>query len=343
MPEGVCPKCLAYYRNCNHRNFQGFKDYLCEKSDVFFLVCNQCAHHTTAQDWARKNFNPSRGKKLLSGIRANIPNYSATINSIRAKQQCTDSRTKFSVTKNPNHETTTIEETLNNEDVALVPTVLVNGIQIRKDCCPYEVIRIKVGSTYLPVAIIYDIEAQMSLCNYETGPLLISTKPATFSTVNSTRGKLRTTHTLGLSDRFQIDAVPIPDLRLNLQSMEIPEEWRHLEDEIADQDTSGVYAQILVGADKATIFPHCELNKYEKPVQVGSCRLMRSHLTNRLIMSRAYEVHEDSEDTTRDTSQFNHIRPNTSGDDVLTNSMNTLARSGIDPANIKQESKLTIQ
>ena len=85
LPKGVCPKCLSYYMNCDHRQFRGFEDYLCKKNDVNFLVCNQCIHHTTVQNWVRKNFNPSRGKKILGGIRANVPNYHATINSIRVK------------------------------------------------------------------------------------------------------------------------------------------------------------------------------------------------------------------------------------------------------------------
>ena len=275
------------------------------------MFCNQCAHHTTAQDWAKKNFNPSEGKKLLSGIRTHVPNYHATINSVQVKKQPIDSKTWNRTSEAPSHGIADIEEISSNEDVAFVQSVLVNDIQIGKACCPYEVIRVKVGSSYFPVAVIYDTGAQLSLCNYETGPLLISTKPAdkrvTISTVNSTKAKLRSIHTLEFSERFQIDAVLIPDLRLNLQSMEIPEEWRHLEDEFADQDTFDVHAQILIGADKATVFPYCELNKYEKPVQVRSCRLMRSHLTNKLIMFGACETHEKSRNTTGDVSQVNLI------------------------------------
>ena len=69
-------------------------------------------------------------------------------------------------------------------------------------------------------------------------------------------------------------------------------------------------------------------------MQVGSCRLMRSHLTNKLIMFGACETHEDLEDTTGDAFQVNHIRANASSDDALTNSMNTLAISDLDPTSI---------
>ena len=119
--------------------------------------------------------------------------------------------------------------------------------------------------------------------------------------------------------------------------MEIPEEGSHLEDEFADQDTFDVHAQILIGADKATVFPYCELNKYDKPVQVRSCRLMRSHLTNKLIMFGACETHEKSRNTTGEVSQVNLIRANASKSDALANSMNTLAISDIDPTSISKE------
>ena len=142
------------------------------------------------------------------------------------------------------------------------------------------------------------------------------------------KNKSRTTHVLGLSDRFQIDAVLMPDLRLNLQSIEIPEEWKHLEDEIADQDTAGVHAVIVVGAEKAEIFPQPEHNKSGNPVQVGSYRLMRSKLTNRLIVSKACEVHGEPRDTTYNTHSCPSLSP---------------ARSGIEPVNVKQEPKLEKQ
>ena len=119
-----------------------------------------------------------------------------------------------------------------------VQSVLVNNIKIGKACCHYEVIRVKCGSNYFPVVIVYDTGSQLSLCNYETGPLLVSSKPAdkrvTISTVNSTKAKLRRIHTLALGDDFQLDAVLIPNLRLSLQSMEVPDAWQHLADEFTD-------------------------------------------------------------------------------------------------------------
>ena len=48
----------------------------------------------------------------------------------------------------------------------------------------------------------------------------------------------------------------IPSMKLQLQAQIIPEAWQDLNGEWADQDTYGVAAQILLGANQATLFPH---------------------------------------------------------------------------------------
>ena len=342
VPKEVCTKCLSVaIPNCDHRTLRGYDTFLCKKYNMNFLLCNQCAHHTIAQDWVKQNFNPQDGKKLLNKFRQNVPNYSATINSLLVTQDQVGHQAHDGHAVQHSHGIADIEETPAGDDTVYVQAVLVNNIQIGKACCPYEVVRVKVGTTYFPVVIIYDTGAQLSLCNYETGPLLIHSKPAdkrvTISTVNSTKAKLRRIHTLALGDELQLDAVLIPNLRLNLQSMEVPEKWQHLADEFADQDTFDVHAQILVGADKATVFPYCEMDENGKPIQISSCRLMRSHLTNKLIMFGACEEHEDSGDTTGDALQVNHIRANTKDDEALTNSMSILAISDFDPTSVEKD------
>jgi hypothetical protein len=298
----------------------------------------------------KRNFNPQEGKKLLRIMREKVPNYNATVNSVRVSVGINDKNAKAKQTEKTNSETEEIEE-ISTEDMkeattenieecssqnneAFVQTVLVNDIEIGRACCPFEIIRVKVGSSHYPVAVIYDTGAQLSLCNYETGPVLISSKPAdkrvTIATVNSSKAKLRKIYTLDLGNNLQIDAVLIPNLRLNLHSLEIPVQWQELEDDFADQDTSDVQAQILVGADKATIFPVCELNKYEKPVELGSCRLMRSRVTNKLIMFGACE-NEDQEDSGTGALHVNNVRANVSDDDTLIEPMNTLAINDIEP------------
>ena len=81
IPKEVCKKCLSVSAgNCNHKWLRGYTDFLCKKTQVNFLLCNQCPNHTVAQDWVKQNFDPKEGKKLLTKMRFNIPNYTATIN-----------------------------------------------------------------------------------------------------------------------------------------------------------------------------------------------------------------------------------------------------------------------
>ena len=71
----------------------------------------------------------------------------------------------------------------------------------------------------------------------------------TISTINSVKEKLRRIHTLTIGPGLNLDAIIIPKLRLRLHTLEIPEVWEDLDAEWADQDTYGVPAQILLGAD----------------------------------------------------------------------------------------------
>ena len=118
--------------------------------------------------------------------------------------------------------------------------------------------------------------------------------------------------------------------------MEIPEQWQYLKEDFADQDTSDVQAQVLVGADKATIFPYCELNRHEKPIEIGSCRLMRSKVTNKLIMFGACET-EDQEDPGTDAFHVNNVRANVNDDETLIKTMNTLAINDIEPIHTEMD------
>ena len=163
---------------------------------------------------------------------------------------------------------------------------------------------------------------------------MISSKPAdqrvTISTVNSSKAKLRKIYTLDLGNNLQLDAVLIPDLRLNLHSLEIPEQWQDKEEEFADQDTSDVQAQILIGADRATIFPVCELNRHEKPIELGSCRLMRSSITDKLIMFGACNT-EGPEDSEASVLHINQVRASVNDKDVCPDSASALAINDILP------------
>ena len=221
------------------------------------------------------------------------------------------------------------QEVVDDEDKAYVRAVLINDLRIGRACSPFEIIKVQTKSGCYPIVLIYDTGAQVSLCNFETGPLLIGTKQAdrrvTISTVESSKAKLRRIHTLDLGDGYQMDAILIPNLRLNLRSIKIPEPWQQIDDTFADQDHYNVKAQILVGADKSTLFPIAEMDSNGDPVETDKCRLMRSRITNKLIPFGACEDHQDHQDMMETEAQVNQIQASEATDENLCSVMQNLA------------------
>ena len=76
----------------------------------------------------------------------------------------------------------------------------------------------------------------------------------------------------------------IPSMKLRLQAQVIPEAWQDLNGEWADQDTYGVAAQILLGADQATLLPHTVKDSTGALLQVDQARLMQSEITGKYII-----------------------------------------------------------
>ena len=112
----------------------------------------------------------------------------------------------------------------------------------------------------MSVVIIYDTGSEVSLCNYETKPIVNSAKRErkniTISTINSIQSGLMQVCKLDLKNGQTIEAIMIPNMKLQLQPQNIPNHWQGLQGTWANQDTYGVTAQILLGADQATHFPH---------------------------------------------------------------------------------------
>ena len=58
------------------------------------------------------------------------------------------------------------------------------------------------------MVIIYDTGSEVSLCNYEIGPLIVDTKKAdkkvTISTINSIKAKLRKVHKLKVRNNWSL-------------------------------------------------------------------------------------------------------------------------------------------
>merc|ERR1712240_897464 len=153
----------------------------------------------------------------------------------------------------------------------------------------------------------------------------------TISTIESAKTKLRGIHTLDLGGGQQMDAILIPNLKLNLRTIRIPETWQHTYDTFADQDHDKVKAQILVGADKSTLFPIAEMDSNGNPIETGKCRLMRSRITNKLIPFGAYEDNQDHQEMMNTEVQIPQVQAGDAIDEILSSVRPKLAIPDVAP------------
>ena len=322
VPKEVCLQCLSTAgqpTSCTHQYPADYKDWLCNAYKLNFALCKTCPKHQGPQDVLKANFNSSLGRKNFTNVWRECNYDSALINSIQVQ---------------PNHQSTGIAdiEELDEGDTAYVNAVLVNQLRIGRACTPFEVIKVKTTAGYYPIVLIYDTGAQVSLCNYETGPVLIQSKQAdrrvTISTIASSTAKLRTIHTLDLGDGYDMDAILIPKLKLKLRTIDIPDEWQDLDDTFADQDHYNVNAQILVGADRSKLFPITVTGPTGEPIETEKCRLMRSRITNRLILFGACEDHDDELDP---KAQIHQVQAVETEETKISSIMQNLAISDFDP------------
>ena len=107
---------------------------------------------------------------------------------------------------------------LDSNEEAKVNSIIVNQIPSKKACSPYEVIQAQTENGIFPIVIIYDTGSEVSLCNYETGPIVVDTKrgdkKVTISTINSIQAKLRKVYKLKVSDEWSLEAIMIPKMKL---------------------------------------------------------------------------------------------------------------------------------
>ena len=74
-----------------------------------------------------------------------------------------------------------------------------------------------------------------------------------------------------------------------------------------DQDTHGVTAQILLGADQATLFPHSVKDSTGTLIQVDQARLMQSEITRKYIVfgsGRRHSRHTEDRNPGIRSTQF---------------------------------------
>ena len=97
-----------------------------------------------------------------------------------------------------------------------------NRVPIREAFSPYEVTQVQTESGLFTLVIIYDTGSEVSLCNYETGPIVTNSKKGnkkvTVSTINSIQAKLRQVYKLQLKYGMSMEAIMIPNMKLDCKS-----------------------------------------------------------------------------------------------------------------------------
>merc|ERR1712240_704409 len=340
IPEEICKVCLSTSGEfswdfpCFHPFPRTYNDWTCKQSNISIVLCN-CKDddylewkHQEPQEWLRRNFNPNIGLSNLynAGIRfRHSKNNSVLINTVQVEENIPDIKTN------------NVGNIVSNQTPMSVEVMLVNDLPIGRACSPFEILRIQTKTGCHPLVLIYDTGAQVSLCNPETSTLLMGTKQAnknlTISTIDSVNSEQREIHTLDLGDGQQTDAILMPTLQLKLKTIKTPEVWQHTYDAFADQDHSTVKAQILVGADRPTLFPIAEMDHNGNPIETSKCRLMRSRITNRLILFGAHEVDQDYQGLMDPDEKFPNVQASIASNEIGSPAMSGSVIPDVVPTN----------
>ena len=166
-------------------------------------------------------------------------------------------------------------------------------------------------------------------------------KKVTISTINSIQAKLRKVYKLKVSEDWLPEAIMILKMKLRLQRQEIPEIWHELDGTWAEQDTYGVSAQILLGADQARFFPHEARDKKGDLLQTEQARLMQSTITGSYIIFGSCGKHSKKADKSRLWIAANQVQVSSSvpdDEEVLISIMDTMTIEDMDSVEAQQES-----
>ena len=153
---------------------------------------------------------------------------------------------------------------------------------------PYEVIHIKVKDKQIPAVITYDTGAEFSFCN-KNAELIANSIENTkrnlmIGTINNVQKEPLQLCKLKLENGQDIQTIILPNMEWKLQPQDIPEQWRSLKGKWANQNTQGVSAHILLGANHATKFPQAVKDASGTLLQANQARLLKSEITGRYIM-----------------------------------------------------------
>ena len=149
----------------------------------------------------------------------------------------------------------------------------------------------------------------------------------------SIQAKIRQVYKLTLNYGWSLEAIMIPTMTLWLQAQVIPQAWQDLNGVWADQDTYGIAAQILLGADQATLFPLAVKDPTGSLHQVSQARLMQSEITGRYIILGSCNRHASyskNRNTWIRNNQFHESESQPPEEEVLISIMGSISLDDVD-------------
>ena len=176
----------------------------------------------------------------------------------------------------------------------VVPKVNIGAMKLN-DCfiggshCPSEVISMrKDDGTLFRVKLHYDMGASHCLANELIKPIVVeetkSTFPIQLSTINSTTCAVRTLATVKVNDT-KFSCILVKSMHMDSRTMPIPSVWEQYRGNWIEQDTDDdrMLPQILVGSDKATLFPRPVIGANHNVVETSTARLLKSVVSGKYL------------------------------------------------------------
>ena len=159
----------------------------------------------------RANHQPEKGQEDLYAMYYSLGTDQVQVNFVTMEPD-TQREQEFGVAdiKELDQDEESEDPITDTSEEANVNTITVNKIPIGRACSPFEVIQAQTENGILPIVIIYDMGSDVSLCNFETGPIVVDTKrgnkKVTLITINSIQAKLRKIYKLKINYDWSLQA-----------------------------------------------------------------------------------------------------------------------------------------
>ena len=269
-------------------------------SKLNILLCTSChGTHDLARDWFVKNHAPAKGWNNFTACKSAIGDSNVCIrycscNFDFEKDEFPLEEQEHTFRKKAKEAAAELGMNGGNQAVlANRPSnsiITINSVTLGSAACPSELVRVRTELCDYLVQIWYDSGAQVSVCNYQCGPLVTATRVSPRSigitSINGISKKVRQIHQLSLGNGNTAEAILIPNMDLKVTLTGKPKCWDKYNELWAYQDdgNNGPIGQLLLGADCTRLFPIPVISESGSPVMTENCILQKSKLTGRYII-----------------------------------------------------------